>query len=64
LKTFRVFPSLNSGEKFCIQTQSQEKLQVCIFCSVCYWIRNKKSQQNERMLFSKYLVFISLHRQF
>jgi hypothetical protein len=66
-KTFKVFPSLNSGDKFCIQTKSQEKLQVRIFCALYYCIRNtkkNKSWQNERMHCSKYLLFISLCSQF
>lgn len=63
-KTFRVFPSLNSGDKFFIQTKSQDKLQVRIFCSIFYCIGYTKSWENERMLFSKYLLFIYLHRQF
>ena len=48
-KTFRDFPSLNLGDKFCIQTKSQEKLQVRIFCSLCYCIRNTKKNKSDGM---------------
>jgi len=45
-KKFRVFHSFNSGDKFCIQIKSQEKLEIRIFCSLYYCIRNTKKNKS------------------